>query len=523
MKNKQTLQNRAEEKETASDNSDNRTPKDEKTLVSVRLKNSIENYINNPKKETLIEIERMAKIRKENMIKLLVENPALFIKSVYPKDFLGNLPPNISRDNFEHYVENLSGTTELETAEKDNGERIENYNLITSENKRLHVVNSTLPLYSNVKINGIEMDNIIAITNLGQEPQTYPVPKTTGDIKILVILFKQRDVSDPDDPNKPFSKTDVEKTFQSVKQYYSTVSYGKANLVTDVYGWYKINSSKWDMALQNFPNPLTFTCNIDKWAKESLQEFQKVNNISEIEINKKYEVIYYIFPNSTSCLGTTAQTIGLGNREIYINGDNNFRVFAHELGHSMGLGHAIVFDCPVFFYCLLSRGSDPFDLMRFNIYPTENRVGQINAFFKKKLGWEIKEEAVDKDNIHSGEPYFLAPLEDENQSANPQLITLKLPNNKNSLLLEFRKPIKYDENPMISESNNITGGTLIRYLDATNNREETGLIDPYNNLPNYLAAYLLDGKSWVNQSMKISITQISHDETGAIIKLEYIN
>ena len=91
-------------------------------------------------------------------------------------------------------------------------------------------------------------------------------------------------------------------------------------------------------------------------------------------------------PNSQILYGGQAN---IGGPDVWVNGEFDFRIVAHELGHTFGLFHANVWKVtdanPISPTGQSLEYADPYDTMGENA-ANDHRV-DFNAWFKSRLGW----------------------------------------------------------------------------------------------------------------------------------------
>jgi hypothetical protein len=210
-----------------------------------------------------------------------------------------------------------------------------------------------------------------------------------------------------------------------------------------------------------------------------------------------YEHRIYVVPDEAQCGWAGRATLGcFGPCMVWVRTCGLADVYAHELGHNLGLYHASTdenadgeVDCE---YC------DRSDVMGIG------GVGlrQLNGPHKLRMDWLPPEQVVE---ARPGEQlHVLSPLETEPAlAAYPQLLRLDRPESLNDYFLSYRRRIGYDGS---------LGGA---YAERLNIHSHTG--GAANTL--FLAA-LVDGEEFLDEPNGIRITQVSHDADSVTVLVE---
>jgi len=196
-----------------------------------------------------------------------------------------------------------------------------------------------------------------------------------------------------------------------------------------------------------------------------------------------YQHVVYVFPDST-CNFAGMAYLG-GSKSINAGYCNWEDVYAHELGHNLGMRHA---GTPGDEY------GDTQDIMGYAI----GRLRQVNAPHRIQQGWIDPARIVD---VNSGGTFVIAPLEERESSAGnlPQVLRLSKPDTNEKYFISYRLPIGYDS--LLKE------GTNLHRHSGTGNTIRMNLFD--------------DG-SWFGDAINgIAFTQVSHDSNGATFQVLY--
>jgi hypothetical protein len=165
-------------------------------------------------------------------------------------------------------------------------------------------------------------------------------------------------------------------------------------------------------------------------------------------------------------------------------------VFAHELGHNLGMHHA---STPT------SEYGDTSDIMGYSGFG----LRQLNAPHQEQMGWRAAEKifAVTESGL-----YDIAPLEIEDQQAlAPQALKIAKPDTDEYYYLSYRKKIGFD--------NNLPS----QYPDRLNVHCYKG--DGSASRTYFLDA-LEDGQSFVDAVNGVTITQVGHTDDSVTVQVQ---
>ena len=190
---------------------------------------------------------------------------------------------------------------------------------------------------------------------------------------------------------------------------------------------------------------------------------------------------------------------------IWLNGRMDYRVTLHELGHTLGLGHAKSITCwdpfgnrvPLAGYCNVYEYGDWYSVMGLA------SEGSLAANEKAALGWMAGRVA---DVPRWGGTYTIEPLE----IGSPAIQALRIVDGTDTFWLEYRQPIGVDRG--LTAAN--TAGVLIRVQRPG----ATLLMDmtPASNL-GFADAGLPAGATWTNPGGEVRITVHATGGAGALV------
>ncbi|MDO8496991.1 MAG: hypothetical protein Q7S61_00410 [bacterium] len=185
-------------------------------------------------------------------------------------------------------------------------------------------------------------------------------------------------------------------------------------------------------------------------------------------------------------------------------------IYAHELGHNLGMNHAASRDCKPYQIsntCLDTEYGDLYDVMSAaNLY-------HVNGPHKVQMGW-VPETRVQ--TVTQNGTYIISSLETNRNTI--QVLRVMSPGTSRVYYVEFRQSYGYDE-LIPSEA---TRGILI-HLWMGQLYESTKLIDTTPGSPQgFQDASLQDGFDFSDPENHITIKQISHTITTATIQVTII-
>ncbi len=301
--------------------------------------------------------------------------------------------------------------------------------------------------------------------------------QTLGEQKLLVLLVNWADDnSTPISAREAYSRVFNPNNPKSLAYYVDEVSYGRASVKGNVYGWVTSEYTKSSLCSSE-----QFDAIADAVAKaDPYVDFSK------------YEHLMIVSSDSTMC-GSSATGVAefitdegpvalTRSKLSSFQHLGNTGTDIHEFGHQLGLRHANGWECgsvAVGEECQSINYRDTLSIMGFTAGKSH-----FNSFHKEQLGWFSSDEIK---TITSG-TYTITPLETKSNSNNKNnlgsedLKMLKIPTASGyEYSIEFRRPILLDKNLPQTNGNidYIYSGAIIHsnYIPNIHLGYDTQLID----------------------------------------------
>ena len=361
-----------------------------------------------------------------------------------------------------------------------------------------------------VTVSGLALDSTIVLAS-GSSVQATGAPilaaTPTGAKKVLTILMNFSNSTNPF--NSTQVNTEMYNAAYSTNNYYKENSYNQLSMSGDVVGPYTV------------PYSSSASCGSDgqDWtdAADTMATNAGVNLAN-------YDLVEHIVPDNANC-GFIGVADAPGSWSLYV-GYNWSPLYAHELGHNFGMGHAAVYDCGSSILgssCNIVGYGDYSDAMG---QPHADYPLHFNPAHKIAEGWipPANVQTIDVTNSSGGGTFTV--YQDETQTNNIQAI--KIPKNDTSQYYYFgyRQPVGFDANINMSGGADFTSGTTATIGDSPTFRSD--LLNFHPPLPaNYspatpLNAALRDGETFTDPANGISVTQVSHNSSYVTLNVQVL-
>ena len=298
----------------------------------------------------------------------------------------------------------------------------------------------------------------------------------SGDQKTLVIVANFRDaIVNPLRPGADCSIQAIgDRVFSdpsgnSVDALYREISGGQVSLSGRVAGPYTLSASSADACANN------------TWAAAA----DALASADGIDVGS-YARKVYVLPSST-CAGAGLADLGVKPSRAWVFTCDVPHVYAHELGHNLGMHHAAT---------ETSEYGDDSDIMGMN-----GGLLPVNAPHKTQMGWLGAAATV---AVTSPGVYDLAPLAlPASLASRPQVLTVRKPGSEESYYISYRHGDGFEANACCT------------YLDRISVHRWSG-----GSNKTYLLASLADGESYVDPATGFKVSQVSHTAESASAMIE---
>jgi len=281
----------------------------------------------------------------------------------------------------------------------------------------------------------------------------------------------------------------------SVNKLYQVASYGQVSWPSDTDGNGQVDVFRVQI------NDAGNDCASDTWRAEA----DSAAGAGGVNLGL-YQHRVYVFPSTVACSWAGRGLIGCGDAcWAMVATCDRGDVFAHELGHNLGMRHAsfdadnngvIDSSCPWGSWPGEGEYCDDSDFMGIST----NVWRLVNGLHENEMGWLAAARISDATD---GGTYTLAPLETvPSDPAARQLVRVAKPDTASMYYLSYRRRVGYDTNLRPS------------YADRTSIHTQSS---SGNTL---LVGFLADGESFHDAANGIAFTQIGHDAASATIVID---
>jgi hypothetical protein len=299
------------------------------------------------------------------------------------------------------------------------------------------------------------------------------VSQTTTGHRTIVIVANFRDANVTCSVQSITDMMFTDPNGRSVAALYRECSLGQVMLSGDVVGPYALDVSSTD------------PCNFNAWSVSADAQATAAG----VDLSS-YQHKFYVFPVS-QCGAAGYGTIGGNPSGAWVFQCGIRGVYAHELGHNLGMDHA---STPT------SEYDDTTDPMAIS----SGMLPGLNAPHRHQLGWHgtTGVRVVEQEGLYDVAPLALDPT----VATAPQILMIRKPDTNEYYYLSYRWPMGFDAS---------IDGTFFYKLSVHRYRGDGSTARTYR------LAGLADGQTWNDSDNGISVTMVSHGATHATASIAF--
>jgi len=323
------------------------------------------------------------------------------------------------------------------------------------------------------------------------------LPGTLGEQTTAAILVSFQDKANT------YTTTQLSSVLKQTSDYWYEASFKQTWITGSVFGPYTLTLS-------------STTCSYDAMATQA----RAAASAAGVDLSR-FKRFLFIFPYTSACSWAGLGTVGGSPSKSWINGSIRMGLYAHEMGHNLGLYHAKALNCgtsaitgAVGSACSTIEYGDTTDVM-----------GQITAhytaFHKERLGWLGTSLSPSIQTVQMSGTYVIDPY--ESYAMTPKALKILKSTDpttgaKTYYYIEFRQPLGFDSVFSTLGTNNLAKGVVVHTGVDTNVNSSLLL----NINPSYTSRYqaaLNPGQTYEDVAAGVRVQLVSYDTTKAVVNV----
>ncbi|PLX81607.1 MAG: peptidase M11 [Desulfuromonas sp.] len=321
---------------------------------------------------------------------------------------------------------------------------------------------------------------------------------TFGEQRTLTLLVNFLDQTD-----QPISVAAADSMVQNdTSDFMLENSYGQTWLSGATYGWFTL--------------PVNATCNSTTISNEANAAAASAG----VDVSV-YDRVIYLFPRNSSCGWSGQGTVGNKPSKVWLNGQFDVQVVAHEMGHNFGLYHSHSLECGnevLTGDCTVGEYGDNLDSMG------NRNSAHYNVFQKRRLGWLDYGSSPALTTVTGSGTYTIEAQEPQGAASKGLLVQRfedAATGADNWFTVEYRQAIGFDA--FLSGNSNVLGGVVI-HAAVEGDVNSSRLLDltPASSLfADWEDPALAIGQSFTDPVSGLTITPTWGDSASVTVDISY--